>query len=33
MWPGTSAPNSEATGGRVSIFDPKGNLLALWAAA
>jgi hypothetical protein len=28
MWPGTSPPNPEATGGRVSIFDSAGNLLA-----
>ena len=27
---GTSAPSPDATGGRVSIFDPKGNLLARW---
>ena len=28
MWPGTSAPSPDSTGGRVSIFDAKGNLLA-----
>lgn len=28
MWPGTSAPSAESTGGRVSIFDPNGKLLA-----
>ena len=30
MWPGTSAPTSDATGGRLSIFDPHGELLARW---
>lgn len=30
MWPGTSAPGPEATGGRVSVFDPDGRLLARW---
>jgi DNA-binding beta-propeller fold protein YncE len=30
MWPGTSAPSPEATGGRVSIFDSKGTLKARW---
>lgn len=30
MWPGTKAPSPDATGGRVSIFDPKGRLLARW---
>ena len=30
MWPGTSAPTPDATGGRVSIFDPGGKLLARW---
>ena len=29
MWPGTSAP-ADATGGRVSVFDPQGQLLARW---
>lgn len=29
MWPGTSAPG-DATGGRVSIFDPQGALVARW---
>ncbi len=28
MWPGTFPPTPDATGGRVSIFDPKGVLLA-----
>ena len=28
MWPGTSAPAADSTGGRVSIFDPSGKLLA-----
>lgn len=28
MWPGTSPPSAEATGGRVSIFDLDGNLLS-----
>lgn len=28
MWPGTTAPTPDATGGRVSIFSPDGNLLA-----
>ena len=30
MWPGTTAPTPDATGGRVSIFDPAGKLLARW---
>ena len=30
MWPGTSAPSPEATGGRISVFDPQGELLARW---
>jgi DNA-binding beta-propeller fold protein YncE len=30
MWPGTSPPSSNATGGRVSVFDPAGSLLARW---
>ena len=30
MWPGTSAPSPEATGGRISVFDPQGKLLARW---
>lgn len=30
MWPGTTAPTPDATGGRVSIFDPRGELLARW---
>ncbi len=30
MWPGTVAPNPGATGGRVSVFDPGGVLLARW---
>ena len=28
MWPGTAPPHAGATGGRVSIFDPEGKLLA-----
>jgi DNA-binding beta-propeller fold protein YncE len=28
MWPGTEPPYPNATGGRVSIFDPQGNVLA-----
>jgi len=30
MWPGTSAPSDDATGGRVSVFTPSGELLARW---
>ena len=30
MWPGTSAPYPEASGGRMSIFDRAGRLLARW---
>jgi DNA-binding beta-propeller fold protein YncE len=30
MWPGTSAPSPDATGGRLSIFDRDGKLLARW---
>jgi DNA-binding beta-propeller fold protein YncE len=30
MWPGTSAPTPHATGGRVSIFDSSGELVARW---
>ncbi len=30
MWPGTYPPTPEATGGRVSVFDPAGALLARW---
>ena len=30
MWPGTYAPFGEATGGRVSVFDSQGQLLARW---
>ncbi len=30
MWPGTFPPTPNATGGRVSIFDPGGALLARW---
>lgn len=30
MWPGTSPPSTEATGGRVSIFNSEGLLLARW---
>ena len=28
MWPGTTAPSPDSTGGRFSIFDPMGKLLA-----
>ncbi len=30
MWPGTTAPSPDAPGGRLSIFDPHGKLLARW---
>ncbi len=30
MWPGTTAPSADATGGRVSVFDSRGELLARW---
>ena len=30
MWPGTTAPTPDATGGRVSVFDAKRNLIARW---
>lgn len=30
LWPGMSAPSDEAPGGRVSIFDREGRLLARW---
>jgi DNA-binding beta-propeller fold protein YncE len=30
MWPGTSPPTPDATGGRVSIFNDEGRLLARW---
>ncbi len=30
MWPGTSPPEGSPTGGRLSIFDRKGSLLARW---
>ncbi len=30
MWPGTVAPTPDATGGRVSVFDRDGGLLARW---
>jgi DNA-binding beta-propeller fold protein YncE len=30
MWPGTSPPSPDATGGRVSVFDPNGKLLVRW---
>jgi len=30
MWPGTVAPSPDATGGRVSVFDLTGELLARW---
>ena len=30
MWPGTSPPTPDATGGRLSVFDAKRNLIARW---
>jgi DNA-binding beta-propeller fold protein YncE len=30
MWPGTEAPREDSPGGRVSIFDRRGKLLARW---
>jgi len=30
MWPGTTAPSPDATGGRISVFAPDGQLLARW---
>ncbi len=30
MWPGTTAPSPDATGGRLSIFDAAGRLKARW---
>jgi DNA-binding beta-propeller fold protein YncE len=30
MWPGTTAPTVDAPGGRVSIFDQRGELRARW---
>jgi DNA-binding beta-propeller fold protein YncE len=30
MWPGTTAPSIDSTGGRVSIFDSNGKLQARW---
>lgn len=30
MWPGTAPPSPDAPGGRVSVFDPEGGLLARW---
>ena len=30
MWPGTFPPTPDATGGRISIFSPEGELLARW---
>ncbi len=30
MWPGTTAPSADATGGRISIFDSEGRVLARW---
>jgi DNA-binding beta-propeller fold protein YncE len=30
MWPGTTAPTADASGGRVSIFDRHGELQARW---
>jgi hypothetical protein len=30
MWPGTTAPFADATGGRVSVFNRAGALLSRW---
>jgi DNA-binding beta-propeller fold protein YncE len=30
MWPGTTAPTPDATGGRLSVFNTKGELKARW---
>jgi DNA-binding beta-propeller fold protein YncE len=30
MWPGIAAPGPDASGGRVSIFNPRGQLIARW---
>src|SRR5262249_55746729 len=30
MWTGTTAPAPDATGGRVSVFDSDGRLMARW---
>lgn len=30
MWPGTAPPATDATGGRVSVFDVEGRLIARW---
>lgn len=30
MWPGTSAPTPDATGGRVTLLDARGRLLSRW---
>ncbi len=30
MWPGTTAPSPDATGGRVSIFEATGDLVGRW---
>lgn len=30
MWPGTAPPSPDSTGGRVSVFDANGGLLARW---
>ena len=30
MWPGTTAPSPDAPGGRISVFDRDGRLLARW---
>jgi DNA-binding beta-propeller fold protein YncE len=30
MWPGTSPPTPDATGGRLSVFDANGKLLVRW---
>src|SRR5205823_2747105 len=33
VWPGTAAPHPEATGGRLSIFDRRGELKARWGGS
>jgi DNA-binding beta-propeller fold protein YncE len=30
MWPGTEPPHADATGGRLSLFNQEGRLLARW---
>jgi DNA-binding beta-propeller fold protein YncE len=30
MWPGTSAPSADSPGGRLSVFNKRGELLARW---